>query len=66
MPEPARRAVFRVRRTDAYLMTAVIVMATSREFAKSHAQPALGGDPDLYEVTPITEFGEPVNFLLFF
>lgn len=65
MPEPVRRALFRVRRTDAYLMTAVIVMATTREFAKSHSQPLLGGDPDKYEVEPITEFGEPINFLLF-
>jgi hypothetical protein len=47
-------------------MTAVIVMAIDREFAKSHSQPLLGGNPDDYEVTPITEIGEPVNFLLFY
>jgi hypothetical protein len=46
-------------------MTAVIVMATTREFAKSHTQPLLGGDPDKYEVEPITSIGEPVHFLLF-
>jgi hypothetical protein len=66
MPEPVRRALWRVRRTDAYLMTAVIVMATSREFARSHSQPSLGGNPDTYEVEPITLFGEPILFLLFF
>jgi hypothetical protein len=46
-------------------MTAVIVIASTREFAKSHSQPVLGGDPDLYEVTPLTAVGEPINFLLF-
>jgi len=65
MPEPARRVVWRVRPTDAYLVTTVIVMASTREFAKSYAQPIIGGDPDTYEVEPITEPGESVNFLLF-
>jgi hypothetical protein len=65
MPEPARRILFRVRRTDAYHMTAVIVHATTREFAVSHAQPCLGGDPNNYEVEPITAPGEPIQFLLF-
>jgi len=65
MSELVRSAVWRIRPKDAYLVTAVIVMAATREFAKSYAQPILGGDPDNYEVEPITEIGEPVSFLLF-
>jgi len=65
MSEPVRRAVWRVRPKDAYLMSAVIVMAATRECVKNYAQPILGGNPDTYEIEPITEIGEPVNFLLF-
>ena len=46
-------------------MSAVILLATDREFAKSYSSPLLGGDPDYYQVEPLTDKGEAVTFLLF-
>lgn len=42
----------------------VIVEATDREYAKGYASIILGGDPDYYIVTPLTERGDRTIFLL--
>lgn len=42
----------------------VIVVANDREKAKRRAQRILGGDPDKYIVTPVTERGSYTTFLL--
>lgn len=62
------RIAWRIRRLDANpgsSMAAVILLATDREFAKSYSSPLLGGDPDYYQVEPLTDKGEAVTFLLF-
>jgi len=41
----------------------VIVSAINRETAKGMAQSALGGNPDDYTVTPITEMGKRTIFI---
>ena len=42
----------------------VILIAKGREDAKQRARRILGGDPDKYVVTPITELGSTTTFLL--
>jgi hypothetical protein len=64
----AQRIAFRVRRADKAgeaSLISVIVLATTREFAAHFASPLLGGDPNAYEVEPVTNKGEYVTFLLF-
>ena len=39
----------------------VICNSRTREFAKSKAHSCLGGNPDTYVVTPLTDAGERVN-----
>jgi hypothetical protein len=55
--------VFLVHQPGRYVEN-VIVEATSRDFAKSHASHILGGDPDQYVVDPITKNGSRTVFLL--
>lgn len=41
----------------------VIIMAVTREYAKSHASRILSHDPDTYIVTPLTNPGEEVYIM---
>ncbi len=60
------RIIFLVERLDQSpnLLKNVIVEASNREFAKSYSSLILGGDPDLYVVTPITKREDRTIFLL--
>lgn len=40
----------------------VIVTATGRDYAKSKASQFIGGDPDNYIVTPLTQAGDYIHF----
>lgn len=60
MPE---KTVFIVSRPGQFIEN-VIVPATTREYAKSHASHILGGNPDDYIVDPITKHGARTVFLL--
>jgi hypothetical protein len=55
-----RRIAFLVTDKQADENTHVVIMALTREYAKSHASHILGHDPDQYEITPLTRFGEDV------
>jgi hypothetical protein len=44
---------------------AMICMANSREDAKNQAHPWLAGNPDEYEVTPLTEPDENVKVIFY-
>lgn len=57
------KILFLVKRPGQYIDN-VIVDATDREYAKRHAKHILGGNPDQYIVTPLTEPGERIAFLL--
>lgn len=39
----------------------VVLSALNREYAKSKSQEILGGDPDEYTVTPLTNEGDRVH-----
>ena len=65
MPRPARvtSQVFLVALKAQHTKNAILE-AQDREYAKRYARHILGGDPDQYEVTPVTEPGSHTVFLL--